>query len=61
MMGVSIGDAFGDSFFGETNQVVKKIVAREMPETQWAFTDDTVMSITFPPVSPPAISPTIIT
>lgn len=45
MMGVSIGDAFGDSFFGETNEVVNKIAHREMPETQWVFTDDTVMSI----------------
>lgn len=45
LMGVSIGDAFGDSFFGETNQVVNKIASREIPETQWTFTDDTVMSI----------------
>lgn len=41
----SIGDAFGESFFGETNHILKCIQLREMPETTWEFTDDTVMSI----------------
>ena len=45
LTGVSIGDAFGDSFFGETNEILKKIASREIPETKWEFTDDTVMSI----------------
>ncbi len=45
LLGVAIGDAFGDSFFGETEKVVDKINLREIPETKWEFTDDTVMSI----------------
>jgi ADP-ribosylglycohydrolase len=45
LIGVSIGDAFGESFFGETDEMVRKIHSREIPKTEWAFTDDTVMSI----------------
>lgn len=45
LLGVSIGDAFGDSFFGETDFIEKSIIERAMPETRWDFTDDTVMSI----------------
>jgi ADP-ribosylglycohydrolase len=45
LLGVSIGDAFGDSFFGETDEILKKIALREIPDTKWEFTDDTVMSI----------------
>ncbi len=45
LLGVSIGDAFGDSFFGETDEILNKISLREMPNTKWEFTDDTVMSI----------------
>ena len=45
LLGVAIGDAFGDSFFGETEKILIKIHSREIPETKWEFTDDTVMSI----------------
>jgi ADP-ribosylglycohydrolase len=45
LLGVSIGDAFGESFFGETDEMLTKIRARTMPHTTWEFTDDTVMSI----------------
>lgn len=45
LQGVAIGDAFGDSFFAETNTVLEHIYQRTIPETQWEFTDDTVMSI----------------
>ncbi len=45
LLGVSIGDAFGDSFFGDEDLILKKIRSREIPETKWEFTDDTVMSI----------------
>ncbi|HLP63129.1 ADP-ribosylglycohydrolase family protein [Flavobacterium sp.] len=45
LLGVSIGDAFGDSFFGETDEILQKIASREIPETKWEFTDDTIMSI----------------
>lgn len=45
LLGVAIGDAFGDSFFGETDKVLENIHSRKIPETKWEFTDDTVMSI----------------
>lgn len=45
LIGVSIGDAFGESFFGETDFILEKISQRQMPDTKWEFTDDTVMSI----------------
>jgi ADP-ribosylglycohydrolase len=45
LIGVSIGDAFGDSFFGETDEMEAKIRSREIPKTKWEFTDDTVMSL----------------
>lgn len=45
LIGISIGDAFGDSFFGERTQILKHIEKREIPNTKWEFTDDTVMAI----------------
>jgi ADP-ribosylglycohydrolase len=45
LIGVSIGDAFGESFFGNSDKIAKCISLRELPDTKWAFTDDTVMSI----------------
>jgi len=45
LKGISIGDAFGESFFGETSGVLQHIDNRTMPETKWEFTDDTVMAI----------------
>lgn len=45
LKGVSIGDAFGESFFGESNQMIQAIQERVVPKTTWEFTDDTVMAI----------------
>lgn len=45
LLGVSIGDAFGDSFFGDEEIIMNKIGTRKIPESTWEFTDDTVMSI----------------
>ena len=45
LKGLSIGDAFGESFFGETNSILKHIQNRTIPDTTWEFTDDTVMAI----------------
>lgn len=45
LLGVSIGDAFGDSFFGDEDLILEQIASRSMPDTRWEFTDDTVMSI----------------
>ena len=45
LKGISIGDAFGESFFGETNEMLNYIHQRIVPKTNWEFTDDTVMAI----------------
>lgn len=45
LSGTSIGDAFGDSFFGETSSILQHISERTIPESHWEFTDDTVMAI----------------
>jgi ADP-ribosylglycohydrolase len=46
LTGVSIGDAFGDSFFGDPESISGNIQERTVPATsKWEFTDDTVMSI----------------
>ena len=45
LLGLSIGDALGESFFGEREAVLNSIEEREIPSTTWEFTDDTVMSI----------------
>lgn len=45
LKGISIGDAFGESFFGERNQMLDCIQERMIPKTTWEFTDDTVMAI----------------
>ena len=45
LIGTSIGDAFGDSFFGDTKEALDYIENRLVPPTKWEFTDDTVMSI----------------
>lgn len=45
LKGISIGDAFGDSFFGDREVVLNHISSRTVPETKWEFTDDTVMAI----------------
>ncbi len=42
---LSIGDAFGESFFGETELMLEHIRQRTIPDTSWEFTDDTIMSI----------------
>jgi ADP-ribosylglycohydrolase len=45
LKGTSIGDAFGESFFGETDKILNHIQKQTIPQTTWEFTDDTVMSI----------------
>lgn len=45
LLGVSLGDAFGDSFFGDASSIIESIHLREIPNTKWEFTDDTIMSI----------------
>ena len=45
LKGLSIGDAFGDSFFGPIEEILDHIERRTIPNTSWEFTDDTVMAI----------------
>jgi ADP-ribosylglycohydrolase len=45
LLGLSIGDAFGESFFGERDEILDHIYQRKIPKTSWEFTDDTVMGI----------------
>lgn len=46
LTGVSVGDAFGESFFGEENLMKSHINQRFIPESSLDFTDDTIMAIT---------------
>lgn len=45
LTGVSIGDAFGESFFGEESLMKSYIHQRILPETNLDFTDDTIMTV----------------
>jgi ADP-ribosylglycohydrolase len=45
LKGISIGDAFGESFFGDMDKILSHIEERSLPKTSWEFTDDTVMAI----------------
>ncbi len=43
--GLSVGDALGERFFGDTSYILQKIKGRELPEPKWHYTDDTEMAI----------------
>lgn len=45
LTGISVGDAFGESFFGEENLMKSYIHQRIIPESSLDFTDDTIMAI----------------
>lgn len=45
LTGISIGDAFGECFFGEEGFVKNHIQQRIIPEGNMDFTDDTIMAI----------------
>ncbi|MBD3904397.1 ADP-ribosylglycohydrolase family protein [Chryseobacterium sp. Ch-15] len=45
LTGISIGDAFGESFFGEENLIKSYILQKIFPESSLEFTDDTIMAI----------------
>lgn len=45
LLGTSIGDAFGETFFGDAEEINKRIAERQPAGGEWLFTDDTVMSI----------------
>ncbi|MDH5674321.1 MAG: ADP-ribosylglycohydrolase family protein [Myxococcales bacterium] len=43
--GVSLGDGFGERYFGAPHRVLPAIQGRELPHGPWRWTDDTVMAI----------------
>ncbi len=43
--GLSIGDAFGERFFGEPERIGRLIQSRTVPKPIWGYTDDTVMAL----------------
>jgi ADP-ribosylglycohydrolase len=43
--GLSVGDAFGERFFGATAEVKRRIAARALPRARWRYTDDTAMAL----------------
>lgn len=45
LTGIAVGNAFGDSFFRERDSVELALSNQEIPETQWRYTDDTIMAI----------------
>jgi ADP-ribosylglycohydrolase len=42
--GLSLGDAFGERFFGEASHAVQRIKERRLPPSPWTCTDDTEMA-----------------
>ena len=45
LVALSVGDGFGERFFGPGDAVVPKILDRTLPDPEWRFTDDTMMAI----------------
>ncbi len=43
--GLSVGDAFGERFFGATQEVLAKLEQRQLPSAPWNWTDDTAMAM----------------
>jgi ADP-ribosylglycohydrolase len=45
LLGLSIGDALGETFFGPSEVITDRVNNRILQEGTWFFTDDTVMGI----------------
>jgi ADP-ribosylglycohydrolase len=43
--GLSVGDTFGETFFGETERVTASIANRTLKSPPWRYTDDTEMAL----------------
>ncbi|HWO26885.1 MAG TPA: ADP-ribosylglycohydrolase family protein [Kofleriaceae bacterium] len=43
--GLSVGDAFGERFFGAPDTAEARIAARAVPAAPWPYTDDTEMAL----------------
>ena len=45
LAGLSVGDAFGERFFGPPADSLERIRTRTLPPPEWLYTDDTVMAL----------------
>lgn len=45
LAGLSVGDAFGERFFGVPHEVIERIMHRDVPVAPWYYTDDTEMAL----------------
>lgn len=45
LFGLSIGDAFGESFFGKEEEIHHRLQAKQLKPGPWEYTDDTVMGM----------------
>ncbi|MBI5488294.1 MAG: ADP-ribosylglycohydrolase family protein [Deltaproteobacteria bacterium] len=45
LLGLSVGDAFGEQFFLAAQEALQRIAARVLPKPPWYWTDDTEMAI----------------
>ncbi|HLX59699.1 MAG TPA: ADP-ribosylglycohydrolase family protein [Planctomycetota bacterium] len=43
--GLSVGDAFGQTFFCSDDDIEKRLKERSLPPPHWSYTDDTLMSL----------------
>lgn len=43
--GLSVGDTFGERFFGDSRDALRRIAARELAPAPWSYTDDTEMAL----------------
>lgn len=43
--GLSVGDAFGERFFGPPEKVLAALTQRQLPPAPWRWTDDTAMAL----------------
>jgi len=43
--GLSVGDSLGQKFFIDDDEAIKKVKNRELPESPWYLTDDSIMGI----------------
>jgi ADP-ribosylglycohydrolase len=45
LQGLSVGDAFGERFFGPPGRAQAMIAERQLPPPRWGYTDDTAMAM----------------
>lgn len=43
--GLSVGDAFGERFFGHPDTIALKLMHRALPHPPWPYSDDTAMAL----------------